>query len=461
MTTSSPTENPILLNTLLSSTGKQSPASIPMSVFYQAMGLNYDVIFPHQTQSTSKSFLQNIKHLNELKNNEDTAVNMDSLVKALHYFFKSLTPSNEANSFEVIKKRIYLFMFLAKQAYEYDEALVKTKNRHLFKKMAFALLMIVGPLYAFCSGFDGAVAWLSMFGLSVNWLLVLGLAFGIIASIVFLGFDLKDKIQSNMTNTLQISDKVDAYAESLKCIRWFMTRAKQQQSTLIKGADIEPTLALWIYFMSVLVQLRSESDTLVTKKQMYLALFLKMVGTILAMVLFFGDGYFVGQLIFSLMLTSSMTSSTPLILGLSGVVGLLGAILYFLVQKKDVNRAIDRIIAADPKKLKEIKGIDDTDLKTCLYYINQLNGLKEKYDSNPTTYNDMMIRMTDSHHDIALIPFPPNDDKLKTTSIKNEQMVSSTPNPSFFKPFNDAYDNMQTMPWYMKVNSIFVTPKSI
>ena len=181
MTTSSPTEKPILLNTLLSSMGKQSPASIPMADFYTQMGLNYDGIFP--AEPTSTFFLQILKHLFEQKNNEDTA----SLVKALHYFFKSKTPSNEADSFEVIKKRIYLFMFLAKQAYEYDETLVKTKNRHLLKKMAFALLMIVGPLYAFCSGFDGAVAWLSMFGLSVNWLVVLGLAFGVIASIVFLG----------------------------------------------------------------------------------------------------------------------------------------------------------------------------------------------------------------------------------------------------------------------------------
>jgi hypothetical protein len=213
----------------------------------------------------------------------------------------------------------------------------------------YKTLSVFGGIYAFFAGFDGMLSVLSILFPSLNTSLMISL--GLVASFSALGVFLSRDRQS-IAEALEIQeeeklDTINDYLFSLeKYYRSLYIKSLKETDNFEIMEHLDSMLAL----RELLVNKSKLNEDLANQSMNYIQA-QSVIG--IGAILFFSDGFFIGQGLALLISQFLLVNSAPLVLGLSIFLGLMALSAYWFVERPYVETYLYQELLTDEKKVQE------------------------------------------------------------------------------------------------------------
>lgn len=277
-----------------------------------------------------------------------------------HYFFEEFSQENTASvSLSIFSQKLLCCTIRIQQELEDIKQNYKESDSDSIQIFLYKTLSIFGGIYAFFAGFDGMLSVLSILfpELSISLMISLGLVASFSALGVFLARDRMAIAEALEISEVQKLDMFNDYLFSLeKYYAYLFNQTFENPQDLEIFCHIKDLELLKEFFNQ-----KSEINhqIILQPSSYFQAQSLIGVGAIL----FFSDGFFIGQGLVAILAQFLMVNSTPLILSLSIILGLMALSAYWFVERPYVEKYLYQELLTDESKVQECLQRLDKELK--------------------------------------------------------------------------------------------------
>ena len=234
--------------------------------------------------------------------------------------------------------------------------------------LRFALLVSAGTIYAACDGVDGIITILGLIPhIPLSFLLVVGAIFAFLSIGVFYGFYLPAFSENETELPNHQTDLLDAMIDEANLAKELTHHLLADYASKTKSQEeLGQMKRLLQQIYKKLETMKSDYDKKLTEPWLQAITLAVSAST---SVLFFGYGFFVGQFMALLLMTllSASTSATfwPVML-ISTLVGLASLIVYWLIDRKGLEKFVGRCLGVDQDKIEQLPEKKETDKQLAL-----------------------------------------------------------------------------------------------
>ena len=277
-----------------------------------------------------------------------------------HYFFEEYSQENTASAnLSIFSEKLLVYTIRIQQELEDIKKNCKEADSDSIQIFLYKTLSVFGGIYAFFAGFDGMLSVLSILfpELSISLMMSLGLVASFSALGVFLARD-----RMAIAEALEISEEpevdiINDYLFSLeKYYAHLFNQSFENPKDLEIFAHIKDLELLKEFFIS-----KSEINNKIILQSSSYFQAQSLIG--IGAILFFSDGFFIGQGLVAILAQFLMVNSAPLILSLSIFLGLMALSAYWFVERPYVEKYLYQELLTDESKVQECLQRLDKELK--------------------------------------------------------------------------------------------------
>ncbi len=259
--------------------------------------------------------------------------------------------------------------------YFFKENKQNREDTSVWGRLRLALIAIAGTGYNICNGFDISVSMLNLFiGIPFWTVFAVGLGLSFVFVILFYGVDLVG-ISENLHIRISESRRLlDLFHQQALFTQALIEKSKQQldieNNNLLEkmvgpsGEDVDiHDLMYWLKIMERLTTHQSDLQSIRVRYQseleQYYVYLLKWLMAVLAGILYFNSGFFVGQvfatLLFSAFISTSVSMLSWPVMLISCSVGVAALLsVFWFYDRLDVENLVGRWIGLDIDKIDQL-----------------------------------------------------------------------------------------------------------
>lgn len=277
-------------------------------------------------------------------------------VEPLNFFEKYCDEYSHSNSLFIFATFVEQHINIAQLQVSLLKKNDEKKNKDLISWIFYKILSIFGGIYAFFSGFDGMIAVLTVLFPMLNLKLILLL--GLMSALSSLGvFLARDKLA--IAESFNISEVIegsflDNYLFLLENYYHDMYQASMACVNDLKIIEYLP----YIRILKCLFEEKSKRNDL--KIHSYMSQLQTQTIIIIGAILFFSDGFFIGQGLALFLVQAFTLNASILVLCLSIFVGLIASSGYWFVERPYVEKYLYQKLMTDEEHVqKSLLKLDD------------------------------------------------------------------------------------------------------
>lgn len=311
------------------------------------------------------------------------------------------------------------------------------ENASTYNKIKLVLIAISGTVLAACEGFDSITTIMGILSVPSWTILLAGLAFALLAVVVFYGFDLV-QVSKNLSVKLRDTPKLlDVYlsqVNEIKLIRRKINTYILTELTSDELGQIHQTILMLQKRFSILAASGTQFEQALNSNKMKVA---KLIFSGAAGLLFFGGGFFAGQsvaiFILGFFLASVTSAFWPVVL-FSFVVGVSSFGLYWYVERVGLTKLISGWFGLDEDKIELL-----CDQSKITKEVEKLDNLKDKVMS-AAKYTRTSSNVESVDESASVVDPIKHPDESDPTPGKPVRKQTSSVSFGFFPKFSASQD---------------------